>query len=76
MLPFLFNPATVLEILNIRIYDNIDSLLWTPSSGVFTTKSAHHLLTSNRHSTFSPLPPATWKALWKLKLNHRLRLFL
>jgi hypothetical protein len=34
------------------------------------------LITSDRILPISPLPPATWKALWKLKLNYRLRLLL
>jgi hypothetical protein len=45
-------------------------------SSLFSTKSAHHLLTSARSPIISPLPTTTWKALWKLNLNHRLRLFL
>jgi hypothetical protein len=73
----LFTPATVLEILKIGIRLISDSIIWTPSSsGVFSTKSAHHLITSERIVPISPLPSATWKALWKLKLNHRLRLLL
>jgi len=52
LLPLLFTPATVLEILNIGIRNINDSLLWTPSSsGVFSTKSAHHL-----RSYFAHLP--------------------
>jgi hypothetical protein len=77
VLQFLFDPTTVSEILKINIRSNSDSLLWTPSTtGVFSTKFAHHLISSFFHSTPSPLSKSCWKALWKPKLNHRLKLFL
>jgi hypothetical protein len=73
----LFTPATVCEILKIGIRLISDSLLWTPSpSGAFSIKSTHHLITSGHTVPIPPLPSATWKALWKLKINHRLRLLL
>jgi hypothetical protein len=73
----LFTPATVCEILKIGIRLINDSFLWTPSpSGAFFIKSTHHLITSGRTMLISPLPSATWKALWKLKINHRLHLLL
>jgi hypothetical protein len=54
-----------------------DSVIWTPStSGVFSTKSAHHHLSSFKPASPSPLSKVCWKALWKLNLNHRLKLFL
>jgi hypothetical protein len=54
-----------------------DSVIWTPStSGVFSTKSAHHHLSSFKPASPSPLSKVCWKAMWKLNLNHRLKLFL
>jgi hypothetical protein len=52
--------------------------IWTPSAnGMFNTKSAHKLISSQRtHLSSSPLPAANWKKLWKLNLNDRLKLFL
>jgi hypothetical protein len=77
VLHFLFDPTTISEILKINIRPHSDSLLWTPSStGVFSTKSAHHLISSLSPSTPSHLSKSSWKALWKLQLNHRLKLFL
>jgi hypothetical protein len=77
LLFFLFHPLTVSEILKIIIRPHEDSVLWTPSTTeAFSTKSAHHLLTSSIPFTPSPLPKSHWKALWKLNLNHRLKLFL
>lgn len=78
LLIFLFHPHTASEILKIIINHQHDSVLWTPStSGAFSTKSAHHFLTS---STTLPSPSLLqkhhWKALGKLNLNHRLKLFL
>jgi hypothetical protein len=54
-----------------------DSVLWTPSaSGSFTTKSVHHLISSLGPASPSPLSQSHWKALWKLNLTRRLKLFL
>jgi hypothetical protein len=77
LLRFLFNPSSVSEILKIKIRSSSEALLWTPcSSGVFSTKSAHHFLSSQKTTLISPLSKSSWKLLWKLKLNHQLRLFL
>lgn len=77
LLNFLFSSTTVAEILKINIRSNFDSCLWTPSStGNFSTKFAHHLLSSTSHHPPSPLPPSSWKSLWKLNINHCLKLFL
>jgi hypothetical protein len=74
---FLFDPGIVSEILKITIRSNSDLLLWTPSStGAFSTKSAHHHICSSLPPPPSPLSPSSWKSLWKLNLNHRLKLFL
>jgi hypothetical protein len=67
----------VVEILKNCLRLSNDSILWTPtSSGKFSTKSMHHHITSSRQVHVSPLPAFTWKCLWKLKIHHRLRLFL
>jgi hypothetical protein len=77
LLYFLFSSATVVEILKIPIRSTVDSCLWNPSStSIFSTKSAHHLLSSSSHHPPSPLPPSSWKSLWKLNINHRLKLLL
>jgi hypothetical protein len=77
LLHFLFDPTTTSEILKIQICSHSDSLLWTPSTtGLFSTKSTHYLISSFSPSTPSPLPKSCWKTLWKLKLNHQLKLFL
>jgi hypothetical protein len=77
LLQFLFDSSFVPEILHIKIRTLSDALLWTASSsGCFTTKSVHHLYTAQRPLQPSPVLPTSWKGLWKLKLNHRLKLFL
>jgi hypothetical protein len=77
LLLFLFDPVTVSKILKVSIRDMSDSLIWIASaSGVFSTKTAHHLYSSSRSPPVSPVAPISWKGLWKLKLNHRLKLFL
>jgi hypothetical protein len=77
ILTFLFDFSTMTEILKIKRRTLSDALLWIGSaSGIFTTKLAHHLFTSNRPLPISPVSSVTWKELWKLKLNHRLKQFL
>jgi hypothetical protein len=77
LLNFLFDSPTVTDVLKIKIRALSDALLWIVSaSRVFTTKMAHHLYTSNRPPPVSPVTSVNWKDLWKLKLNHRLKLFL
>jgi hypothetical protein len=74
---FLFHPSTVIEILKIVLFPLHDLVLWTHSTNdAFSTKSTHHLITSSIPVTPSPLSKSHWKALWKLNLNHRLKLFL
>jgi hypothetical protein len=76
-LQFLFDSLSVIEIMRIKIRSGSDALLWTVSSlGCFSTKSAHHLFTALRPIHPSPVLASTWKGLWKLKLNFRLKLFL
>ncbi|XP_059451030.1 uncharacterized protein LOC132181816 [Corylus avellana] len=75
----LFTLHTVREIQKIFINPTpISDLLWNPSSsGHFSSKSAYRLIISPRVSSFSsPLVSNTWKLLWKLKINARLKLFL
>jgi hypothetical protein len=77
ILTFLFDCSTVTKILKIKPRTLSDALLWIDSaSGIFTTKSEHHLFTSNRPLPVSPVSSVTWKEPWKLELNHRLKLFL
>lgn len=77
LLHFLFDPITISKILKIPILSHSNSLLWTPSTTrVFSTKSTHHVISSLSPPAPSSLPKSCWKALWKLKLNHRLKLFL
>jgi hypothetical protein len=79
LLVSIFTSSSVLEILKIPISPNpSSSYLWTPSTnGLFSTSSAHKLISHNRTSSaISPLDTSIWKALWKLKLNARLILFL
>jgi hypothetical protein len=77
ILTFLFDCSTVTEILKIKLRTLSDALLWIGSaSGTFTTKPAHHLFSSNRPLPVSLVSSVTWKELWKLKLNHRLKQFL
>jgi len=77
LLNFLFHSSTVAEILKVPIRLNNDTCLWTPSSnGTVSTKSIHHLHSSTSYHSLSPLLPCSWKSLWKLNINHRLKLFL
>jgi hypothetical protein len=77
LLQFLFTPSTVSEIMKIRLHPLSDSILWTPSTtGIFSTKSTHHRLSSCIPSFPSLLSKVCWKALWKLNLNHHLKFFL
>jgi hypothetical protein len=79
LLTSLFTSSCVKEILKIPISQNFSpAFLWTPSSdGCFSSSSAHRLISSTRTSSIiSPFDSSTWKALWKLKLNARLILFL
>jgi hypothetical protein len=77
LLLFLFAPEKVSKILKVFTRALSDSLIWTASaSGVFSTKTAHHLYSSSRSTPISLVTPSSWKDLWKLKLNHRLKLFL
>jgi hypothetical protein len=75
----LFNPQSVREIQKIYINPSpCPEFLWTPStSGNFSTSSAYSLISNPRVSSYpSPLDSNSWKHLWKLKLNARLKLFL
>jgi hypothetical protein len=77
LITFMVDSSSVTEILHIKIRALSDALRWTASSSeCFTTKSAHHLYSAHRLLQPSPVLPTSWKGLWKLKLNHRLQLFL
>jgi hypothetical protein len=79
LLHSLFSPQICREIQKIHISPSpCPDYLWTPSSsGKFTTSSAYSLISSSRVSSYDPpLDSNSWKHLWKLKLNARLKLFL
>ncbi|XP_059451183.1 uncharacterized protein LOC132181985 [Corylus avellana] len=79
LINYLFDSSSAREIQKIRISNSpSEEFIWTPSpSGLFTSKSAYNLITTPRISiASSPLTPTQWKALWKLKLMDRLKLFL
>jgi hypothetical protein len=74
----IFNASSVKEIQKIPISSETSSeFIWTPSSnGLFSTRSAHRLISNPRvASSSAPLEPHIWKLLWKLNLNTRLKLF-
>jgi ribonuclease HI len=75
----LFDLISATEILKIRItMDSAINYIWTPStSGRFTVSSAYRFISdlmSNNSSTSTS--PQFWKAIWKLNLNDRLRIFI
>jgi hypothetical protein len=79
LLHYLFDEVTIREVLKINFSSQSKSkYIWTPSAnGLFSTKSAHKLISSQRSiQTHSPLPVAKWKLFWILNLNDRLKLFL
>jgi hypothetical protein len=79
LLNYLFDELTIREVLKINFsFFSERKFIWTPSTnGLFTTKSAHKLISSQKtQHSISPLPTANWKILWKLNLNDRLKLFL
>jgi hypothetical protein len=66
LLTFIFDSSTVTEILKIKIRALSDAFLWIGSAfGVFTTKTAHHLFTSNWPLPISPVSSVSWKGSWK-----------
>jgi hypothetical protein len=75
----LFDPTSIREILKIKVgLPHPSTFLWSPSpNGNFSSKSAFNLISSPRLiSALSHLNPNSWKKLWKLQLNDRLKLFL
>jgi len=79
ILQSVFDPISIRAISQIRISTySKPSFLWTHScSGCFTTNSAYlAILGANLSTLTSPPPLPLWKAIWKLNLNDRLRLFL
>ena len=75
----LFDPHYAREIKKIRIpLHSFEVYLWTPClSSLFTTKLAYNLISKPRTSTaISPISPSHWKAMWKLRLTDRLKIFL
>ena len=79
LLHYLFDEVTIREVLKINFSSLSESkFIWTSSAnGLFSTKSAHKLISSQRSlHTNSLLSATNWKKLWKLNLNDRLKLFL
>jgi hypothetical protein len=78
LLHFLFDSISIREILKIN-FSTLSKVkfIWTPASnGVFSTKPAHKLTSSQRIvPTDFRLSPSQWKLLWKINLNDRLKLF-
>ncbi|XP_042969130.1 uncharacterized protein LOC122301822 [Carya illinoinensis] len=79
LLQALFNQDSVNEILKISLaqynYQNVDDKpIWIHhSSGQFSVKSAYAAITSNSDTTINSIPSNTWKNLWKLKVQDRLK---
>jgi hypothetical protein len=64
LLHTLFDTASISEILKINFFSLFeDKLIWTPTAnGLFFTKSAHKLISSQRIvPTVFPLSPSQWK---------------
>jgi hypothetical protein len=79
LLHYLFDEVSIREILKTNFSSHSESkFIWTLSAnGLFSSKSAHKMISSLRSShTHSPFPATNWKHLWKLNLNDRLKLFL
>jgi hypothetical protein len=79
LLHYLFDETHIREVLKINFsYESQYKFIWTPSTnGLFTTKSAYRMISSQRTNlSLSPLAAASWKLLWNLNLNDRLKLFL
>ena len=72
---------TIIEVLKTKFSPGSQNkFIWTPSTnGLFTTKSTHRMVSSQRTNlSYSPLAATNWKLLQKLKLNlnDRLKLFI
>jgi len=77
LLQFLFTPSTVSEIMRIRLQPLSDSILWTPSTtSIFFPQNQLTTISLLLFLLSPPLSKVCWIALWKLNLNHRLKLFL
>ena len=77
LLQHLFDSVTIREILKINFATTSeDKYIWTPSTnGLFSTKSIHKLISSQRISLATgPLSTTNRKLLWKLNLNDMLKL--
>lgn len=75
----IFDEASAKEISKIHIStDSKLHYIWNPScSGRFSTNSAYlSIIAANSAGPASPISTSYWKAIWKLNLTDRLRLFL
>ncbi|XP_026399043.1 uncharacterized protein LOC113294886 [Papaver somniferum] len=77
----LFIPEVVNKIVRIQLsVTEEDVIKWMPSKdGNFTVKSAYNKLMEPRiqnQIAISVVPQGIWKSLWKMKLPHRVKLFI
>jgi hypothetical protein len=75
----LFDKISAIEILKIRItMDFADNYIWTPSTaGNFSISSAYHFISDYMSNDASSSNfPQFWRAIWKLNLNNRLKIFI
>jgi hypothetical protein len=75
----LFDSISAKKIPKIRISEDTGiDYIWAPStSGKFTVSSTYQFIFAvSSNNTISSTFPKFWKAIWKLNLNDRLRLFL
>ncbi|XP_026397067.1 uncharacterized protein LOC113291789 [Papaver somniferum] len=76
---YLFSPESAESILAITILDiGTDNLIWMPDrKGQFSVKSACNVISShsNANTGAQVVPSQVWKALWKVKLPHKIKLF-
>lgn len=75
----LFETQSAAAILDIRLLatPGIDVPLWIlDPKGTLTVKTAYSYIVQSRGAPIGWLSPAEWKILWKLKIQHRLKLML
>lgn len=75
----MFDSTSAEAIINIPLTPNpnVDLPLWIYNSkGTLTAKSAYECIHNSRAAVSSPLTREQWRKIWKLKLQHRLKLML
>ncbi|XP_026416837.1 uncharacterized protein LOC113312290 [Papaver somniferum] len=81
LLNLLFSPENVARITRMQLsLSEEDTLRWSPSKdGNFSVKSTYNKLMEVRvqnQVAICTVPKPIWKALWKMKLPHRVKLFI